>query len=230
MKTICMIGCYFGTLPSTFQLWLNTCKYNDTVDFLVFTDDERQFDIPDNVKLEYTKFCDLKNKIQSFFDFTIALDTPYKLCDFKPAYGEIFYEYIKDYDFWGHCDLDMFFGNIRKFLTDGILDRYDKILTEGHFVLYRNGEANHWYRTLPTKKYQKWEEVYQTAENCAFDEWAGHCGGGMSSICEENKVRQYRERIQADVGFLNYYFTLDLPNPTKVLFVWKIGGGYLCGA
>lgn len=142
MTSICIICCYFGTLPSTFQLWLNTCGYNDTVDFLIFTDDKRPFDVPQNVKVEYLSFLEIKAMIQKKFDFEIALNQPYKLCDFKPAYGEIFCEYIVEYEFWGHCDLDMFFGNIRKFLTEDIFTKYDKILTEGHLTLYRNGGGN----------------------------------------------------------------------------------------
>ena len=223
MPTICMICCYFGKLPSTFQLWLNTCEYNETVDFIVFTDDERRFDVPDNVRIIYIDFEELKEKIQSIFDFPIALDRPYKLCDFKPAYGEIFYEYIESYDFWGHCDLDMFFGDIRKFITEDILGQYDKILTAGHLTLYRNGDANSWYRTLTTNKYQNWKTVYQTTDSCAFDEWAGHCGGGMSFICEENGVKQYNANVMADVNFLKYHYEINLAEPVKAIFVWKEG-------
>ena len=32
------------------------------------------------------------------------------MCDYKVAYGEMFQDYIKEYDFWGHCDMDMIFG------------------------------------------------------------------------------------------------------------------------
>lgn len=223
MTSICIICCYFGILPSTFQLWLNTCRYNDTVDFLIFTDDKRSFDVPQNVKVEYLSFLEIKAMIQKKFDFEIALNQPYKLCDFKPAYGEIFCEYIVEYEFWGHCDLDMFFGNIRKFLTEDIFTKYDKILTEGHLTLYRNGGATSWYRTLITNKYQNWKDVFQNSSSCAFDEWGGHCGGGISGICEENKIPQYNERIMADINFLKYELIIDIEKPTKAFFVWHKG-------
>ena len=32
--------------------------------------------------------------------FEVAAETGYKLCDFKPAYGIIFADYIKEYDFF----------------------------------------------------------------------------------------------------------------------------------
>ena len=31
--------------------------------------------------------------------FEVVAKTGYKLCDFKPAYGHIFFDYIKEYDF-----------------------------------------------------------------------------------------------------------------------------------
>ena len=46
-----------------------------------------------------------------------------------------------EYDFWGYCDIDLIFGNIRKFITDDILDKYDKILSRGHFTLFRNKDS-----------------------------------------------------------------------------------------
>ena len=73
------------------------------------------------------------------FDFSIYLDHPYKLCDYKPAYGYIFAEYAHGYDYWGHCDMtDCIFGNLRKFLSDDFLSGADKFMFLGHMTLYRN--------------------------------------------------------------------------------------------
>lgn len=44
--------------------------------------------------------------------FAVNIGYPYKLCDFKPAYGFLFPEIIKRYDFWGHGDIDVVYGNI----------------------------------------------------------------------------------------------------------------------
>ena len=46
-----------------------------------------------------------------------GVNSPYKLCDYKPVYGLIFDEDLQDYDFWGHCDVDLIFGDIRKFIN-----------------------------------------------------------------------------------------------------------------
>ena len=126
-SSICLVILYFGKLPNYFNLWLTSCKYNNTINFLLFTDDKTKYDYPNNVRVIYTTFEEIRNQIQSKFDFRITLEKPYKLCDFKPAYGYIFNKYLKGYDFWGHCDLDVIFGNLRKFLPEEILKEYDKI-------------------------------------------------------------------------------------------------------
>lgn len=48
----------------------------------------------------------------------------------------MFQEYIKDYDFWGHCDADLIFGDIRKFVTDDILNKYDRLGVDGFFPCF----------------------------------------------------------------------------------------------
>ena len=38
------------------------------------------------------EFDDLAKRIRDFFDFEVSLEQPYKLCDFRPAFGDIFAE------------------------------------------------------------------------------------------------------------------------------------------
>ena len=77
----------------------------------------------------------------------VSLELPYKVCDYKPAFGLIFEDYLHGVDFWGHCDVDVVWGNIRKFLaTDEILSRYDVVSPRrrriaGACTLYRNTDA-----------------------------------------------------------------------------------------
>ena len=101
MKRIAFVIPYFGKLPAMFPAWLNSCQQNPTIDFIVFTDDKTTYNYPDNVKVEYTTFDKVKKQISDLFDFENSLDTPYKLCDYKPTYGLVFAKWLKDYDFWG---------------------------------------------------------------------------------------------------------------------------------
>lgn len=66
-----------------------------------------------------------------------------KVWDYRPALGVLYEEEIKSYDYWGHCDLDVVWGDVDTFLPDGILSRVD--VYSGHieyvcgcFSLYRN--------------------------------------------------------------------------------------------
>lgn len=203
---------YIGKLPDTFPFWLKTCEYNSFIDFLLFTDDETAYNYPDNVKVTYVNFGELQEKFQSHFDFPIALTKPYKFCDFRPAYGEIFQEELVGYDFWGHCDIDLFWGDLRKFVTEDMLGFYDRIYTHGHCCLYRNTDrVNRWYRTLAYGNRQNWKHVFQNPDSRCFDEWGGHCGGGISHILEDNGIISYdRKDDFADLNFRKGAFSFRL--------------------
>lgn len=97
MKSIIIIIPYFGKLPTLFPFWLQSALNNPTIDFLFITDANIQ--PMQNIKVINKTFSLLKEEIQSKFNFEIKLETPYKLCDFKPAYGYIFNEQIKDMTF-----------------------------------------------------------------------------------------------------------------------------------
>lgn len=213
MKSIAFVIPYFveknNKLPNYFKLWLKTCSYNSSIDFLFFTNDKSHYEFPKNVKVTYCDFVDIVKLCQKQFDFKIELTKPYKLCDFRPAYGEIFHEYLTGYDFWGYCDIDLLWGDIRNFITDDILIKYDKIYTHGHCSLFRNTcEVNSWYRTLNNNGWQNWRDVFISKDACCFDEWGGHHGGGISYILKTNGISQYDNIDMADINVKHGRFDL----------------------
>lgn len=138
MYSIAYVVPFFGKFPKGFQFWLMSCGCNPSIDWLIFTDDHAEYDYPPNVKVTYWSFDKMRERVQQIYDFPISLDRPYKLCDFKPAYGEIFAAELQGYDFWGDCDIDLVWGDIRKFYTDEILSKYEKIGFNGHSMLFKN--------------------------------------------------------------------------------------------
>lgn len=141
MYSIVLIIPYFGKFDNIFNLWLESCKINNSIDYIIVTDIQVDYNnLPSNVQLVRCSFSELKNKIQKLYDFKISLKTPYRLCNFKPAYGEIFEDLIKNYDYWGFCDMDLIWGNIRHFLPSEMI--FDKIGSYGHFSLIRNTYDN----------------------------------------------------------------------------------------
>jgi len=224
---------WIGKFPNYFQLWLKTCAKNPNVDFLIFTDDHSWFDYPPNVKVNYIDLRQLKDQFQSHYDFPISLESAYKLCDYRPAYGELFSRYLTEYTFWGHCDIDLIWGDIETFITDDLLSAYDRVYTHGHCCLYRNEhELNARYRTLSTKKYQYWKNVFSSPKSCCFDEWGGHVGGGISFIFQENNIQSYDNYDFADIGFRTGYFKVrereDTANRHDLYFHWKDGTLFVC--
>lgn len=204
MKTIAYIIPYFGKFPKGFQLWLLSCKRNETVDWLLFTDDRTEYDYPPNVKVNYCTFQDIQKKVQKCFDFKIALDKPYKLCDFKAAYGEIFVDELVGYDYWGMCDIDLVWGNIREFLTAEILEQYDRIGNQGHSTLFKNNSiVNARYRTC-IEGLLNYKQVYSDSKSFCFDE------SGLDAIYNALDIPYYQEVIFAHLRKYDSGFFLDL--------------------
>lgn len=170
MKSIAIIIPYIGKLRPDFPFWLQSVKNNDTIDFFLFTDALVE-NPPENLHVIESSFEEINSRFQKIFDFKICIKSPYKYCDLKPSYGEAFHDILQGYDFWGHTDMDIVYGDLRKFLTDRILDQNDKIYGLGHFSLYRNTPSiNSLYRKVPCPSYK---QVFSFSEGCAFDEYYG---------------------------------------------------------
>lgn len=141
MKRCIFILPWFGPLRNYFGLFLRTCASNAEYDWLIITDHDVR-NAPQNVRVLQMSFEELRRNVQSKFDFELALDTPYKLCDFKPAFGYLFEEQITGYEYWGHCDCDMLFGQLASLLEPLFDVGYDKIFGAGHMTLYKNTREN----------------------------------------------------------------------------------------
>lgn len=173
MKKICLVVPYYGNWPNWFNITLNTCIANKSINWLFFTDCA-----PLNIEASNLEFIEMKLKelidlIHSKIELNINFSDPYKLCDFRPAYGVIFEDYLVNYDFWGHCDIDLVFGNIRSFLTSELLDKIDIFscfgnvsIPHGPFTIYRNDkQINNLFR-----KSNDYKKIFEEKEHCAFDE------------------------------------------------------------
>ena len=166
MKSIVVIFPYFGKLPPQYDIWRASAIRNPSIDFMFFTDTE--IAPYKNIIVHKMKFEDFRIIVQKAFDFQIILDRPYKLCEYKPAYGYILKDYIKQYDFWGFGDLDLVYGNIRTFITDEVL-KYKFILGWGHLSLFRNDSDTNEYFMKEENGFQKYTDAYTTRNITFFD-------------------------------------------------------------
>lgn len=162
---------YFGKWPAWFEFFLQSCRYNTSVTWLFYTDCK----IPD-IKEEYIRFFHFTledfNRLASLrTGVAINIRHPYKLCDLKPAYGDIFAEHLIDFDFWGYGDIDLIYGNFDQFFSDEILDRYDVFsnhdeFISGHLCIIRNSpDAVSLYR-----KGGAYKKVFKDPFYTGFDE------------------------------------------------------------
>ena len=86
MQSIIVVIPYFGKFNNYFNLFLKSIEYNSTVDFLIITDDKRNFDYPSNFKVVYSSFLEESHRMTSYFAFDATCGTPYKICDYKPFF------------------------------------------------------------------------------------------------------------------------------------------------
>lgn len=170
MKKIGFVICFFGELPWYFSFFIKSCIYNPTIDFIIFTDNYIA-DLPQNIRTIHFALSDFNQLASEKLGFDIKVKSGYKICDLRPAFGEIFLKYLSNYDFWGFCDIDIVFGNIRGFITDDLLSQHDIVSSRhdyitGSFLLFKNThQINGLYRK--SKDYHK---VFTSDVHFCFDE------------------------------------------------------------
>lgn len=169
-QSIIIIIDYFGEWPEWFSLFLESCKTNSTVNWLFHTDCEhRQYKI-DNVCFKTMSREAYIEKVNKKLNINLTLSDSYKLCDLKPMYGLIHEDEITGFDFYGYGDVDVIYGNIRKFYTPQVLQ--NNVISShnwcisGHLALFRNVK---WMRNA-FKRYKGWKTIIENPECLRFDE------------------------------------------------------------
>lgn len=205
MKKCVFIIPYFGQFKNYFSIFLESCAYNKDFNWIVFTDNEDSFDWPSNVKKIQMTFEEIKSKIQDKFDFKISLDAPYKLCDYKPAYGYVFEEMIKEYDYWGYCDCDLVFGSMDDFLSGVLEAGYDKLFAGGHCTIYKNTcENNRRFMTASSQYGKLYRQAFTSERIFAFDEMC--YGVNVHTLFLENAARVWTTDFAFNISTESYMF------------------------
>ncbi|MFV0390550.1 MAG: DUF6625 family protein [Paludibacteraceae bacterium] len=194
-KSIAILTCWYGIYPWYFPYFVHSCRFNPTVDFIIITDnDEIIHNKPENIILIHRSLDELKINFEKKLGFSVSIDFPYKLCDFKPAYGYLFPEVIKNYDFWVIGDVDVVYGDIRAFMTDLLLNEYDVISSRhdyitGSFCLFRNNE----YINSLFMKSKDYKKVFTSSDNFCFDE----CNYQFKELAEGQSILELDNHIES---------------------------------
>lgn len=161
---IALIQIWIGEIPDYFWFHYETTKNLKNIDFLFFTDQDLKLDAK-NYFINKIEKKDIENNLSQLMNHNIILLNNKKTCDLKASYGDLFYDHIKDYDYFGCYDIDTLFGDINKFINP-YLGEYDFISMadelfhnrlSGPFLLMKNVQE---IRTL-----YKGEEFIKCFEN-----------------------------------------------------------------
>ena len=205
MKKIVFLIPYFGKFNNYFQLFLNSCAENKEINWLIYTDDKTLYNYPRNVTVKYTTFEEIRKLFQSKFNYKISLERPYKLCDYRPLYGYLFENDIKEYEYWGHCDTDLIWGDIPKFIFEQLKNNYDKLFFLGHCTLFKNSlELRNFFEDRINND-DRFKEVYTLEENCSFDE---EFKNSINNIFEKNGLKILLEEFEANIYMKSSNFNL----------------------
>lgn len=153
---IAIVVTYFGRLPVWMPAFLRSCETNERVHWLIYTDTDA-VPAPPNVYFKALDLAGFNARASDAIGASIRIEpvSLRKVCDFKPVYGLMFADDLRGFDWWSCSDLDVIWGDIRRFVTDELLAAYNIISSRqhkvsGHFTLWRNTEEiNRTYTIIP---------------------------------------------------------------------------------
>ncbi len=162
--------------------FLQSCRYNESINWLFFSDCGIPDHCPENVRIKAIDFKSYCKLVSDRLGITFLPEKAYKLCDIKPALGFIHQDEVEGYDFWAFGDIDVIYGDLRAYFTDERLSKYDLLATHerrisGHLCIMRNNKRmREAFMSAPL-----WRERISDPAHNAFDE------GGFSRLFARHK-------------------------------------------
>ena len=144
--SIAIVNTYFGPPPAWLPAFFRSCQGNPDVRWLIYAD----FDVPTpaNVTIRPLTLDEFNERASAAVGTAITIERSRirKICDFKPVYGLMFADDLREYDWWAFSDLDVVWGDIRRFVTDDLLNAHIVVSPRqrklgGHGTFVRNTEA-----------------------------------------------------------------------------------------
>jgi hypothetical protein len=190
-QEILLIMVHFGKLPPAIELTLETCKFNPHVQWLFVSDQVPPVSLSRNITFIRSSLEEFRKLVESKLGLNIPLRNPYKICDFRPAFGIIFSDHITGFTYWGHCDADVIYGDVYRFLSPLFPNRFDIISTldfrlNGPLTLFRNSEkVNQIFRRHP-----EYVKFFKDPKNLyVFDEYL--LTPIVKELASKNEIRIY---------------------------------------
>ena len=216
-KSIAILIPYFGRWPLWIDFFIESCRWNRSIDWILFHDGPPPQNRCGNVRHIEMSFEAYKVLVSSALGIPFDPVQPYKLCDIKPALPHIHRELVAGYDFVGFGDLDVVYGDIRRFYDDELLGRYDLLSSHsdrisGHFCLMRNCDD----LVSAFERVPRWKEAFLAQEHLGFDE------GAFSRLFVRPKRRLFAAQLKSVRCF--FHEAYSTPGMTdRMRWSWKNG-------
>lgn len=215
MKSIAFLCPYFGRWPDWIDYTLLSAAANPTIDWHFFTDCSQPAIEAPNLHFHFSTFQQYKENVSEVLGIDFRQAVPYKLCDLKPFLGKLHAELISNCDFYGIADLDLIWGDLRRWFSAHRL-QYDLIscLSDricGHCCLFRNTETHRRaYERIP-----HWQSLLADAKSHTLDE------SKLSKIYLRHrryphwlrKLTGFLDPMQRSAYFEDGYATILTPGP-----------------
>jgi Glycosyl transferases group 1 len=208
---------YFGAFPNYFQLYLDSLGRNaDCLSVFLMTDSDLSgYQIPDNLILVPMTLGKLRDKAARFIGDEFGVDArpdtllkqPYKLCDFRILYLELFRDISEQHgatedDFVGWGDCDLIYGRFFDFLN---MDEDYHIIGgfHGHLTALRNIDSfRKLFRAVPSLPEFLVDEEAHIVDEVAFRK-------PLLDFLERNHYRMF---------YINRYFCDIVPERFYAMF------------
>ncbi len=142
MKSVIIFADYFGTWPDWFDMYLESCRGNPTIQWCIHTDCPEPDNLPPNVSIVRQSFNAYCDDVSARLGVSFRPLHPYSICNLKPMYGVIHADRVADYDYFGWSDIDVIYGDIRAIYTDDVLNHNmissHAYTCSGHLTLIKN--------------------------------------------------------------------------------------------
>lgn len=228
MKTI-LIVVYFGRPPVYFPLFLKSCSMNPDIVWLLVGDCFEEQELSENVRTQHMEFSEFQQLVRDRLDADYEVCSVSKICDYKPAFGYLFEDRIREFNWWGYCDLDQIFGQLKPWIEDPQLQTKQKLFCLGHLTLYKNTEENNRLFMNSLNGDCPYQRVFRKRKCTGFDEWSGE---SINEICLANEIPAEYSTPGADIDPYRTAFSIlnfDVQTRTysssleNVIFHWKNG-------
>ena len=181
--SVIIIISYFGIWPEWINLFMESCRLNPTIDWIIYSDCGACENTPANVQIRAVTYADYCARIAHALKIDFRPEQTYKLCETKIMTGMTHAQDIKGYDFFGYGDIDLVYGNIRDILktslsSDCNLISTHSFLVSGHFALMRNSfRMRNAFRMIPSWRTHVLAKDYVSVDEHRFSKVFWKLGG-----------------------------------------------------